>query len=71
MADLVDEQREGACDAGAAGGLEGDGDGGGGEVDGVGEAADDGLAGDGAVFVVVAQAGVERGGEPVLGVVRE
>ena len=35
------------------------------------EAADDGLAGDGAVFVVVAQVGVQLRGEPVLGVVRE
>ena len=34
-------------------------------------AADDGLAGDGAVFVVVAQVGVELVRQPVLGVVRE
>ena len=44
----------------AGGGLlEGDGDRGGGAGDGAGQAADDGLAGDGAVFVVVAQVGVE------------
>jgi len=51
--------------------LEGDGDRGGGAGDGAGQAADDGLAGDGAVFVVVAEVGVEVAGEPVLGVVRQ
>ena len=51
--DLVEEQFQGAGDAGRGGLLEGDGDRGGGEGDGAGEAADDGLAGDGAVFVVV------------------
>ena len=40
----------------------------GGEGDEVGGAADDGLAGDGTVFVVVAQVGVELAGESVLGV---
>src|SRR5208283_1849423 len=48
--DLVDEQGEGAGDAGLAGGFEGDGDRRGGEGDDAGEAADDGFAGDGAVF---------------------
>src|SRR5208283_4110824 len=52
--DLVDEQGEGAGDAGLAGGFEGDGDRRGGEGDDAGDAADDGFAGDGAVFVVVA-----------------
>jgi hypothetical protein len=56
---------------GLGGSFEGDGDGGGGEVDDAGQAADDGLAGDGAVFVIVAQVGVQPVGEPVLGVVRE
>ena len=50
---------EGAGDAGGAGLFEGDGDRGGGPGDGAGEAADEGFAGDGAVFVVVAQVGVE------------
>src|SRR6266496_1638312 len=71
VVDLVDEHGEGAGDAGLAGGFEGDGDRGGGEGDGSGEAADDGFAGDGAAFVVVAQVGVELPGQPVLGVVRE
>src|ERR1039458_8362136 len=53
--DLVEEQFQGAGDAGRGGLLEGDGDRGGGEGDGSGQAADDGLAGDGAVFVVVTQ----------------
>ena len=57
--DFVEEQGQGAGDAGCAGPLEGDGDRGGGAGDGAGEAADDGFAGDGAVFVVVAQVGVE------------
>src|SRR5713226_1092875 len=57
--DLVDEQGQGAGDAGRAGRLQGDGDRGGGAGDGAGQAADDGLAGDGAVFVVVAQVDVE------------
>src|SRR5208282_1972435 len=65
------QQFQGAGDAGRGGPLEGDGDRGGGVCDGSGQAADDGLAGDGAVFVVVAQVGVEAVGEPVLGVVRE
>ena len=39
--------------------------------DGVGQAADDGLASDSAVFVVVAQVGVEVAQQPVLGVVPE
>jgi hypothetical protein len=56
---------------GYAGLLEGDGDRAGGTGDGVGQAADDGLAGDGAVFVVVAEVGVEVTGQLVLGVVRE
>ena len=43
----------------------------GGEGDDPGGAADDGFPGDGAVFVVVAQVGVELVREPVLGVVRE
>src|SRR5271166_1296044 len=57
--DLVDEQCEGAGDAGGAWLVELDGDRGGGPGDGAGQAADDGLAGDGAVLVVVAQVGVE------------
>src|ERR1035437_6228623 len=57
--DLVEEQFQGAGDAGRGGALEGDGDCGGGVGDGAGQAADDGLAGDGAVFVVVAEVGVE------------
>src|ERR1035441_4923499 len=57
--DLVEEQFQGAGDAGRGGLLEGDGDRGGGEGDGAGQAADDGLAGDGAVFVVVTQVVVE------------
>src|SRR6266516_1875649 len=65
VVDLVDGHGEGAGDAGLAGGFEGDGDRGGGEGDGSGEAADDGFAGDGAVFVVVAQVGVELPGQPV------
>ena len=57
--DLLDEQGQGAGDAGGAGLLEVDGDRGGGPGDGAGQAADDALAGDGAVFVLVAQVGVE------------
>ena len=57
--DLVEEQFQGAGDAGRGGLLKGDGDRGGGEGDGACQAADDGLAGDGAVFVVVTQVGVE------------
>src|SRR5450755_298557 len=57
--DLVDEQCEGAADAGGAWLVELDGDRGGGPGDGAGQAAGDGLAGDGAVLVVVAQVGVE------------
>ena len=57
--DLVDEQCEGAGDAGGAWLVELDGDRGGGPGDGAGQAADDGLAGDGAVLVVVAEVGVE------------
>src|SRR5271157_159700 len=57
--DLVDERRQGARDAGGAGLVELDGDRGGGPGDGAGQAADDGLAGDGAVFVVVTEVGVE------------
>src|SRR6266702_754921 len=63
VVDLVDEHGEGAGDAGLAGGFEGNGDRGGGEGDGSGEAADDGFAGDGAVFGVVAQVGVELPGQ--------
>ena len=48
--------------------LEGDGDRGGAYVMVPAQAADDGLAGDGAVLVVVAQLGVEVDREPVLGV---
>src|SRR5258708_15250411 len=59
--DLVDEQGQGAGDAGGAGLFEPDGDVVGGPGDGAGQAADDGFAGDGAVFVVVAQVGVEVG----------
>jgi hypothetical protein len=43
----------------------------GGEADDAGQAADDGLAGDSAVFVVAAQVGVQAAGEPVLGVAGE
>src|ERR1017187_3157592 len=56
--DLVEEQFQGAG-AGRGGLLEGDGDRGGGEGDGSGQAADDGLAGDSAGFVVVTQGVVE------------
>src|SRR5271169_5087331 len=56
---LLDQQGQGAGDAGGAGLLEVDGDRGGGPGDGAGQAADDALAGDGAVFVIVAQVGVE------------
>jgi hypothetical protein len=59
VVDLVEEQGQGAGDAGRAGGFESDGDPGGGAGDGAGQAADDGLAGDGPVFVVVMQVGVE------------
>src|ERR1039457_4832503 len=45
--------------AGGPGGVELDGDRGGGPGDGAGHAADDGLAGDSAVLVVVAEVGVE------------
>src|SRR5258706_4741776 len=68
---LVEEQPEGAGDSAGGGLVGGDGEGGGGVGDGTGEAADYGLAGDGAVFVVVAQVGVEVVREPVLGVVGE
>ncbi|HYB15321.1 MAG TPA: hypothetical protein VEF71_07605, partial [Streptosporangiaceae bacterium] len=68
---LSHEVRRKAGDAWAAGCFEGDGDGGGGEADDTCQAADDGLAGDGAVLVVVAQVGVEAAGEPVLGVAGE
>jgi hypothetical protein len=57
--DLHDQQVQGAGDAGGAWLVEGDGDRGGGLGDGAGQAADDGLAGDGAVLVVVAEVGVE------------
>ena len=57
--DLLDEQGQGAGDAGGAGLLEVDGDRGGGPGDDAGQATDDALAGDGAVFVIVAQVGVE------------
>jgi hypothetical protein len=69
--DLVDEQGQGAGDAGAARLVEGDGDLAGGVSYDVGQAPDDGLPGDGAVLVVVLQVGVQVSGEPVLGVVRE
>src|SRR5260370_3928896 len=69
--DLLNQQGEGAGNEGGGGAFEVDGDRGGGEGDGSGEAADDGFAGDGAIFVVVAQVGVELPGQPVLGVVRE
>jgi len=59
VVDLVDEQGQGAGDAGSAGRVEPDGDGAGRVGDGAGQAADDGFAGDGPVFVVVAQVGVE------------
>ena len=71
VVDLVDEQGQGAGYAGGAGPVEFDGDPVGGIGDGPGQAADDGLAGDGPVFVVVAQVGVEVVRQPVLGVVRE
>src|SRR5712672_2764746 len=71
LVDLVEEQPQGAGDGAGGGLVEGDGDGGGGVGDGSGEAADYGLAGDGAVFVVVSQVGVEVVREPVLGVMGE
>src|ERR1039457_5699158 len=64
VVDLVEEVPQGLGDGGGAGVVENDRGRG-------GEAADYGLAGDGAVFVVVAQVGVEVAGQPVLGVVRE
>ncbi len=54
VVDLVDEQGQGAGDAGCVGLLEFDGDGLLSVGDSAGQAADDGLAGDGPVFVVVA-----------------
>src|SRR5712692_162180 len=66
VVDLVEELPQGAADGAGGGLVEGDGVG-----DGSGEAADYGLAGDGAVFVVVAQVGVEVVRDPVLGVVGE
>src|ERR1022692_4325853 len=57
--DLVGDGAGVAGHGGRGGLLEGDGDRGGGEGDGSGQAADDGLAGDGAVFVVVTQVVVE------------
>ena len=71
VVDLVDEHCEGAGDAGRAGPVEVDCDRCGCVGDGAGQAADDGFAGDRAVFVVVAQVAVELAGQPVLGVVRE
>src|SRR5260221_14181317 len=71
LVDLVEEQPQGAADGAGGGLVEGDGDGGGGVGDGSGEAADYGLAGGGAGFVVVAQVGVGGGAEPVLGVMGE
>src|SRR6266852_5722120 len=71
LVDLVEEEPQGAGDGPGAGLVEGDGDGVRGAGDDTREAADDGLAGDGAVFVVVAEVGVEAVREPVLGVVRE
>jgi hypothetical protein len=56
--DLLEEHGQGAGDARGSGAVEGDGDrggGGGDDDDGAGQAADDGFAGDGAVFAVVAR----------------
>jgi len=71
LVDFVEEVPQGGGDGACPGVVEGDGDRVRGAGDGSGEAADDGLAGDGAVFVVVAEVGVEVVREPVLGVVRE
>jgi hypothetical protein len=50
------------------GSFEGDGDGDGAVGDGAAEPSQDGFAGDGAVFVVVTQVGVQGVGQVVLGV---
>src|SRR5437773_9442374 len=71
LVDLVEEEPQGAGDGAGAGLVEGDGDVGRRAGDGPGESADYGLAGDGAVFVVVTEVGVEVVREPVLGVVGE
>src|SRR6266567_4362951 len=63
--DLLEEQGEGAGDAGRGGRVEGDGDHAGRAGDGAAEVEQ--VAGDGPVFVVVAQVVVEPVAEPVLG----
>lgn len=68
LVEVVQEVGQGSGDVGLVGSFEGDGDGGGGVGDGAGESSDDGFAGDGAVFVVVAQVGVQGVGEVVFGV---
>src|ERR1035437_10759243 len=57
VVDLVDEQGEGAGDAGLAWRVEGGGDRGGGEGDYAGQAGEDAFPGGGAGFVGVAQVG--------------
>src|ERR1035441_1414227 len=71
VVDLVDEQGEGAGDAGVSWRFGGEVDGGGGEGNCAGQPADDAFPGEGAVFVVVAQVGVELPGQPMLGVAGE
>src|SRR5260370_666405 len=59
VVDLLDEHRQGAGDAGRGGPVELDGDRGASVGDGSGQPADDGLPGDGAVLIIVAEVGVE------------
>src|ERR1039457_4072674 len=66
--DLGEEQGEGAGDAGLAGPVQRHGDVPGRVGDGSAEPADDRLAGDGPVLVVVLEVGVKVPGEVVLGV---
>jgi len=68
LVEVVQELGQGLGEVGSAGSFEGDGDGGGGVGDGAAESSEDGFAGDGAVFVVVTQVGVQGVGEVVLGV---
>ena len=57
LVEVTQEVGQGSGDVGLVGSFEGDGDGGGGVGDGAAEPSDDGFAGDGAVFVVVAEVG--------------
>src|SRR5271157_3030455 len=66
--DLGEQAGQGAGDPWLAGPVQGDGDGVGGVGDDAAEAAQDGFAGDGPVFVVVVQVDVEVVGEVLFGV---